>query len=168
MFVVLGLGSNKSFDSKTPQELLSCAVRRLSGFIKNLEVSSVYRSAAMYVTDQEDFFNMVVSGYYSGTPHQLLDQIHLVEAEYGRDRSKEIRNGPRSLDIDIELFGNLKVNETDLIIPHERMCERAFVLKPLVEVLKKSADDNKADIVFYEEKLKKIKDQKIECLSARN
>lgn len=122
----------------------------------------------MYVTDQEDFFNMVVSGNYSGTPHQLLDQIHLVEAEYGRDRSKEIRNGPRSLDIDIELFGNLKVNETDLIIPHERMCERAFVLKPLVEVLKKSADDNKADIVFYEEKLKKIKDQKIECLSAMN
>lgn len=122
----------------------------------------------MYVTDQEDFFNMVVSGNYSGTPHQLLDQIHLVEAEYGRDRSKEIRNGPRSLDIDIELFGNLKVNETDLIIPHERMCERAFVLKPLVEVLKKSADDNKADIVFYEEELKKIKDQKIECLSARN
>lgn len=168
MFVVLGLGSNRSFDSKTPVELLSCAVEKLSGFVENLEVSSVYRSAAMYVTDQEDFYNMVVSGNYSGTPHELLDQIHLIEAEFGRDRLKEIRNGPRSLDIDIEIFGNLKVKDADLIIPHERMTERAFVLAPLVEVLKKSADDNKADIVFYEEKLKKVKDQKIECLSANN
>lgn len=166
MFVVLGLGSNKSFDSRKPVELLSGAVRSLSEFIENLEVSSVYRSAAMYVTDQDDFYNMVATGDYSGTPRQLLDRIHLLEAEFGRDRTQEFRNGPRSLDIDIELFGDLKINEADLIIPHERMCERSFVLTPLVEVLKKSADDNKADIVFYEEKLKKIKDQKIERLSA--
>ena len=165
MFVVLGLGSNRSYDSLSCVQLLSLAVEKLGGFGKDIKAASIYRTAAMYVTDQDDFYNMVVSGEYEGSPRQLLESIHVVESELGRDRSKEIRNGPRSVDIDIELFGKLNVNENDLVIPHERMTERAFVLKPLLEILGKDADKVGADISFFEEKLALLGDQRIERIS---
>ena len=96
----------------------------------------------MYVENQKDFLNMTVYGFVADemTPYQLLDKIHVIEAEYGRDRSKEIRFGQRTLDIDIELFADLTINEPDLQIPHLRISERAFVLIPAIEVLKKTAD----------------------------
>ena len=112
-----------------------------------------------------DFYNMVVCGDYSGSCFQLLDDIHNVESSLGRDRSKEFRNGPRSLDVDIELFGNERVNTENLVVPHERMTERAFVLKPLLEILHKNADKFKAEISFYEEKLSHLSDQRIDMLS---
>lgn len=95
----------------------------------------------MYVTNQDDFYNMVLTGFYEGEPRDLLNKIHEVEASLGRNRDNEFRNGPRSLDIDIELFGNRRIVETDLIIPHERIHERAFVLVPLLEVLRNNADE---------------------------
>ena len=97
MFVVLGLGSNRSFESLSCTELLSMAIKRIGGFVEKLCVSSVYRTAAMYVTDQDDFYNMVVAGDFRGTPRQLLEKIHAVEAELGRDRAKEFRNVPSIL-----------------------------------------------------------------------
>lgn len=162
MRVILGLGSNRQFNGMSCVQVLDEAVRKLSNFVSNLEVSSVYRSQAMYVTDQDDFYNMVVCGDYSGTCRQLLDDIHSVESSLGRDRTREFRNGPRSLDVDIELFGNERINDTDLVVPHERMTERAFVLKPLLEVLRKNADKFKAEISFYEEKLSHLGNQRID------
>lgn len=148
------------------------AIERVGGFVENILVSSVYRTAAMYVTDQDDFYNMVVAGDFRGTPRQLLDKIHAVEAELGRDRTKEIRNGPRSIDIDIEIFGRETVSEKDLVIPHERLTERAFVLKPLLEILQimeRNADKRNTDIpfetVFLEEKLSALGEQRIDLLS---
>ena len=85
-----------------------------------------------------------------------------IEQKFGRDRSLEVRNGPRSLDIDIELFGNQTVKKENLVIPHERLLERAFVLAPFLEVLQKNADVNKADIEFYGKKLELLKDQRVE------
>ena len=119
----------------------------------------------MYVENQDDFYNMVVSGSFDGTPRELLDKIHAVEKSLGRDRSLEFRNGPRSLDVDIELFGNLVVHETDLIIPHERFFERAFVLVPLLDILRENADSNRNSIECYELRLKSLGDQRIslEC-----
>ena len=58
----------------------------------------------------------------------------------GRNRAKEIRFGPRSIDIDIEFFGDSEINDSDLQIPHPRLYERAFVLKPLLEILPKCSD----------------------------
>ncbi|WP_407396799.1 2-amino-4-hydroxy-6-hydroxymethyldihydropteridine diphosphokinase [Treponema sp.] len=172
MFVVLGLGSNRSFESHSCMSLLSMAIERIGGFVDNLCVSSVYRTAAMYVTDQDDFYNMVAAGDFRGSPRELLDKIHVVESELGRDRSREIRNGPRSIDIDIEIFGSETVDDGDLVIPHERLTERAFVLKPLLEILQiteKDADKLSTDIpftvAFLEKKLAALGDQRIEKLS---
>lgn len=165
MRVTLGLGSNKKYNGMSCVQILDEAVKKISTFVKNLEISSIYRTQAMYVTDQDDFYNMVVCGDYSGSCFQLLDDIHNVESSLGRDRSKEFRNGPRSLDVDIELFGNERVNTENLVVPHERMTERAFVLKPLLEILHKNADKFKAEISFYEEKLSHLSDQRIDMLS---
>ncbi len=159
--VVLGLGSNKSYKNLSPLQILSKACCELEKIISSLSVSSVYKTGAMYVTSQEDFYNMVVTGFYNESCEKLLEQIHSVEALYGRNREEEYRNGPRSLDIDIELFGKLSVKSNDLVIPHERMLERAFVLKPLLDISSKNADveSNKE---FYENKLKLLADQKID------
>ena len=140
--VVLGLGSNNSFNGMSPVELLAHAVNELREVLEEISVSSIYESKAMYVTDQNNFFNMAVMGHVSDeiTPYSLLNFIHKVEAKYGRDRSKEIRFGPRSLDIDIEEFGSVCLNEPDLILPHPRMAERQFVLLPVLEIFSKSAD----------------------------
>lgn len=141
--VLLGLGSNKNYDSHSPLELLSFAREELSVILKNCRFSSVYKTKAMYVEDQEDFYNMAAVGYIDESicAHDLLKKINEIEAKYGRNREKEIRFGPRSLDIDIELFGDETINTPDLQIPHIRMKERAFVLVPAIEILTDSADE---------------------------
>ncbi len=140
--VVLGLGSNKSFKGNNPLQTLHLAYLELSKLILDLVPSSVYITKAMYVTNQDDFYNMAVVGFVSDdkNPFELLDDIHEIEATLGRNRSKEIRNGPRSIDIDIELFGDEQIDTETLQIPHPRINERAFVLIPTIEVLKKTSD----------------------------
>ena len=141
--VLLGLGSNRSYNNKSPLELLACAGMELCCLMSDLHFSSVYKTPAMYVTDQEDFYNAAVIGYVQEDTDafDFLHKINEIEAKYGRDRAKEIRFGPLTLDIDIELFGDERINAPDLQIPHIRMEERAFVLIPSIEVLKYSADE---------------------------
>ncbi|MBR1913123.1 MAG: 2-amino-4-hydroxy-6-hydroxymethyldihydropteridine diphosphokinase [Treponema sp.] len=155
--IVLGLGSNRSYDGKTPQKLLAAACSELSWRVVDMKKSSLYRTKALYYTDQDDFYNMVVAGRFEGSAHDLLDFIHGIESKYGRNRAKEVRNGPRSLDIDIELFGQQVIREKNLVVPHERLLERAFVLVPLVEVLPSYAE-------IYEDALKKVSAQDIEVV----
>ena len=161
MFVVLGLGSNKSFDSLDSLHLLARACVLLKPLFSDFTFSSVYRTKPMYVTDQSDFFNMAVSGRTELSAHELLSKIHEIEAKLGRDRKSEIRNGPRTIDIDIELYGNEEIHFSDpcdpmknLEIPHPRISERAFVLLPLLEVLPQDADIRNRD--FFEKSLSKI------------
>lgn len=143
--VALGLGSNKAFDGRPPIKLLAGAVAELGKLLDGLECSGVYKTRAMYYEDQDDFYNLAVLGLVddNASAFDLLDAIHEIEARFGRDRSAEIRNGPRSVDIDIELYGSQKINAENLIVPHERLKERAFVLVPLVEILAKDADNIK-------------------------
>ena len=140
--ILLGLGSNKEFQGKRPLEILQCACRELAKLLDSPRFSSVYKTRAMYVEDQDDFYNMTVCGFVDDnlSAHELLKKINNIEAEYGRDRDKEIRFGPRPLDIDIELFGNETINTPDLEIPHPRIAERAFVLVPALEILTDTAD----------------------------
>ena len=145
--VLLGLGSNKEFHGKRPLELLQCACHELACLLNSPRFSSVYKTRAMYVEDQDDFYNMTAVGFVPDdtTPESLLKTTQKIEAEFGRDRSKEIRFGPRSLDIDIELFGNSKIDTPDLQIPHPRVKERAFVLVPAIEILDQSSDKSIRD-----------------------
>lgn len=145
--VALGLGSNRSFDGLSCMQILQGAVSELKKLLTGLEFSGVYKTRAMYYEDQDDFYNMAVLGYADDDGEkgafELLDAIHKIEARFGRDRSAEIRNGPRSLDIDIELYGDKTINAENLTVPHPRLKERAFVLVPLVEILAKDADNIK-------------------------
>lgn len=159
--VLFGLGSNKSFDNKTPLQLLESACVNLSGYLVKPSFSSVYKTKAMYVENQNDFFNMCVLGFVTDdlSAFDLLKITQKIEKEHGRNREKEIRFGSRSLDIDIELFGDEKINHPILQIPHPRVLERMFVLIPAIEVLKDSADEFiREEYIKNLEKLKKTED----------
>ena len=128
---VLGLGSNRG-DS---QNIILGAITELKKHLKGLCCASLYESEPLYVMEQPCFLNTAVSGLFSGSPKELLEIIHIIEASFGRDRSKEIRHGERSLDIDILIFGNIVYSSADLIIPHPGLKERRFALEPLLELL---------------------------------
>jgi 2-amino-4-hydroxy-6-hydroxymethyldihydropteridine diphosphokinase len=135
-FVVLGLGSNRG----NSREILSDAIHDLRGVLSGLKASSSYKTKPQDNTFQDDFLNLVVTGYFTGTPRELLAETARIETKYGRNRENENVKGPRTLDIDIELFGNISIHEPDLIIPHERLRYRQFVLVPLLELLPDYAD----------------------------
>jgi 2-amino-4-hydroxy-6-hydroxymethyldihydropteridine diphosphokinase len=115
-------------------------VRELSGILDGIVVSSLYLTAPQDYCDQDDFVNLVCVGRFAGSARDLLGKIHAIEASFGRDRSAEISKGPRTLDIDILLFGSDVVREPDLVIPHERMRFRQFALVPLLEIMPDCAD----------------------------
>ena len=142
--------------------MLRTACSLLSGLFDRMRYSSVYRTRAMYVTDQNDFYNAVVLGESDKTmtPRGLLGEIHRIETVLGRDRDREIRFGPRSMDIDIEFFNGQHISEPDLEIPHPRLTERAFVLVPMLEICKKSADC--IDMEQYATALQELPDQGVE------
>ena len=169
VFAVLGLGSNKSWGGLEPLALLSFACFRLKKlFVSDFRVSSVYISKAMYLEDQADFHNMCVSGFTSLSSAELLQKIHGIESFLGRKRENETRNGPRSIDIDIELYGTEKIDLFDskdkmknLQVPHPRLQERAFVLLPLLDVLPKDSDIlSKFQILEWLSQIKKKDEQK--------
>lgn len=170
--VLIGLGSNLSLKDFDSIHLLASACVLLQKFLKNLSPSSVYKTAPMYLENQNDFYNLVVGATFNGSPEILLEKLHIVENILGRNRALERRNGERTLDLDIELFGKEKLNSSTLIIPHERMLERAFVLKPFLELLSENADvkrsgqflNNKLtfDSKIVSQKLSNLSEQKIE------
>jgi 2-amino-4-hydroxy-6-hydroxymethyldihydropteridine diphosphokinase len=94
--------------------------------------SSLYRSAPVGHAPQPDFIN-AVARLETGLPaERLLAELQEIEARHGRTRS--FPNAPRTLDLDLLLFGNATLDTPMLRIPHPRMHERAFVLKPLLEI----------------------------------
>lgn len=95
-------------------------------------VSSLYRSAPVGHVDQPDFVNAVAAIETALSARDLLDALLDIERRYGRVR--DFPNAPRTLDLDIILYGSAGVNEPGLTIPHPRMSERAFVLVPLAEI----------------------------------
>ena len=97
-----------------------------------LSRSSLYRSAPVGYADQPDFINAVAIIETALAPHALLDALLNIERDNGRVR--EFPNAPRTLDLDIVLYGDRVVQDTGLTIPHARMLERAFVMVPLAEV----------------------------------
>lgn len=137
--VLLSLGSNVGDRLET----LIAAVFALEDVegLAVADVSGVYETPPWPppgepgAVDQEPFLNLVARGVTSLEPHELLAELQLVEAAFGRDRSREQRWGPRILDIDLLLHGERELETDELVVPHPRIAERAFVLVPLMEVL---------------------------------
>jgi 2-amino-4-hydroxy-6-hydroxymethyldihydropteridine diphosphokinase len=96
--------------------------------------SSDYRTPPWGLADQPPFVNLAIAVGTTLTPRALLDRALTVEAMFGRDRRKERRWGPRTLDIDIIAFDEIEIEEPGLTLPHPHLFERAFVLAPLAEI----------------------------------
>lgn len=97
-----------------------------------LKRSSLYKSAPIGRIDQPDFINAVAQIETAKKPHDLLSA--LLKIEHQHKRVREEINAPRTLDLDILIYGNLQYQDSTLILPHPRINQRAFVLQPLVEI----------------------------------
>lgn len=111
-------------------ELAANYIEQYCGAI--VQRSSLYETAAWGLHDQPDFYNQVLLINTNLEAPNLLEILLRIEYKMGRKR--EIKMGPRIIDIDILLFNNEILNEPDLIIPHPRMQDRKFVLMPLAEI----------------------------------
>ena len=126
----VGVGSNLN----DPRAQVLQAFTELDGLPNTRVVrkSSLYRSAPMGHAAQPDFVNAVVQVETGLPAERLLAELQAVEARHGRERS--FPNAPRTLDLDLLLYGNARIASQALTVPHPRMHERAFVLKPLLEI----------------------------------
>lgn len=127
----VGLGSNQSDPVSQLRDALS-AIGRLPG-TRISGCSSLYRSAPMGPQDQPAYLNAVVMLETTLAPLALLDGLQAIEQGQGRVRNGE-RWGPRTLDLDILLFGDQAIDDERLRVPHYHMHKRAFVLYPLAEL----------------------------------
>ncbi|SAK53173.1 2-amino-4-hydroxy-6-hydroxymethyldihydropteridinepyrophosphokinase [Caballeronia catudaia] len=125
----LGLGANLGDARQTLKDAVVCLAQQHT--ITVLAKSSVYRTAPIDASG-DDYFNCVVKLETSLPARSLLRLCHHIEEQFGRERP--YRNAPRTLDLDILLYGASSIDEADLVVPHPRMTERAFVLVPLVEL----------------------------------
>ena len=96
--------------------------------------SSDYRTPPWGLVDQPPFINACLKIATTLSPHALLDRAHAVERAFGRNRAREQRWGPRTLDIDLLTYDDVRLDEAGLTLPHPRLFERAFVLVPLAEI----------------------------------
>jgi 2-amino-4-hydroxy-6-hydroxymethyldihydropteridine diphosphokinase len=124
----IGIGSNVGDKKANCQR----AIELLQEADKVLAVSSLYYTEPVGYQEQEDFINAVVALETERSPAGLLAQCLALEEQLGRKRT--LRWGPRTIDLDILLYGEQVVNLPDLVIPHPQMAARKFVLVPLVEI----------------------------------
>ena len=126
----IGLGANLG----DPESQVRRAIQALGKLPRTclLAASSLYRSEALGVGEQPDFINAVAKLETTLTARELLDELLATETRFGRERPSP--GAPRTLDLDLLLYGDQVIAEPGLAVPHPRMHERAFVLAPLVEI----------------------------------
>jgi 2-amino-4-hydroxy-6-hydroxymethyldihydropteridine diphosphokinase len=128
---VVGLGSNVG----DRLGHLRAAVARIGGFCKVERASHVYETAPVGGPPQGAFYNAAVLVTYAGAPLDLLAALQGVERMLGRVRGEgEVRWGPRTIDLDVLWIEGLAMESDELTVPHPRLAERAFALRPLVDV----------------------------------
>lgn len=140
-YVLLGLGCNVALVANDGEEIegkkaqLNHAIGQLCAIPDSqiVDISSFYESEPAYYLDQEPFVNCVVLMRCGVPPKELLEYLHAIESSLGRVR--EIENGPRTCDIDILDYQMYAFETPELTLPHPRVCERDFVVKPLLELL---------------------------------
>lgn len=126
----IGIGANLGVPASTVRRAIA-AIGSVPD-TRMVVASSLYRTAPVGYLDQPDFVNAVAEVETCLDPVALLDQLLLIEARFGRERGA--RNAPRTLDLDLLLYGNRQLQSPQLTLPHPRMAERAFVLVPLAEI----------------------------------
>ncbi|TMH67276.1 MAG: 2-amino-4-hydroxy-6-hydroxymethyldihydropteridine diphosphokinase [Betaproteobacteria bacterium] len=126
----VGIGSNL----EEPRAQVSRAFDELARLPRTrlASRSSLYRTAPLGHADQPDFINAVAALDTELEAGELLAQLQAIENRHGRRRS--FRNAPRPLDLDLLLFGDARIARPELVVPHPRMHQRAFVLQPLLEI----------------------------------
>ncbi|MCB1875395.1 MAG: 2-amino-4-hydroxy-6-hydroxymethyldihydropteridine diphosphokinase [Chromatiales bacterium] len=127
----IGLGSNLG----RSQELLESAMAALAAVdgIESVRCSPLYRSRPQGPSDQPDYLNAVAELVTTLKPHGLLKELQAIESAHGRVRDGQIW-GPRTLDLDLLLYGDHVIDTPDLVVPHPRMADRDFVLRPLLDL----------------------------------
>jgi len=126
--VFIALGANLG----DPEHQLKEALARLRETLWVERVSSLYRTEPIGFREQPDFLNAVIAARTERTPRDVL--ALLVEIERALGRTRDVPQGPRTLDLDLLLYGDLRVAEPDLMLPHPRMTQRRFVLEPIAEI----------------------------------
>ncbi len=126
----IALGANLG----DPVQTVTAAIAALRGVPQTefLAASSLYRTAPVGLKHQPDFINAVVELIAVSPAPTLLQMLFEIEGRFGRQRS--VRNAPRTLDLDLLLFGDVISDDPELTLPHPRLHERAFVLAPLAEI----------------------------------
>ncbi|HMD77828.1 MAG TPA: 2-amino-4-hydroxy-6-hydroxymethyldihydropteridine diphosphokinase [Terracidiphilus sp.] len=130
----IGMGGNLASWAGGPEATLTAAALRLESLGRVVGRSSLYSTAPVGFAAQSRFVNSVVALETELEPQKLLQGLLVIEREFGRDRTAGFANGPRTLDLDILLLGELEISQPGLEIPHPRLAERAFVLVPLSEI----------------------------------
>ncbi|MCX6455877.1 MAG: 2-amino-4-hydroxy-6-hydroxymethyldihydropteridine diphosphokinase [Actinobacteria bacterium] len=128
MKIVLALGSNLG----DRESNLDQAISELEKIIEITHLSTLHETAPVGGPKQGDYLNAVLIGETQLDPHELLALTSKIETKLGRVR--EVRNGPRTVDIDLIVFGELQIKTPDLELPHPRAHEREFVLAPWLEI----------------------------------
>jgi len=126
--VLLALGSNLGHRINQLHNARQALVTRVTIGA----ASSIYETDPLYVPDQPAFLNMALRGSTDLSPQELLEFVKQCESDLGRTSS--VHFGPRIIDIDIIDYDGIQLNLPDLIIPHPRIHERAFVLRPLADI----------------------------------
>jgi 2-amino-4-hydroxy-6-hydroxymethyldihydropteridine diphosphokinase len=126
--VYISLGTNIEPRAENLQE----ALRNLRDVVVIHRISSIYETEPWGFTDQAWFLNQVVECEAAVSPEELLKLLKEIEEKMGRTAT--FRYGPRVIDLDILLYGNLVQKNSNLLIPHPSMTERAFVMVPMLEI----------------------------------
>ncbi|WP_142124616.1 2-amino-4-hydroxy-6-hydroxymethyldihydropteridine diphosphokinase [Pseudoxanthomonas sp. 3HH-4] len=129
----IGLGANLGDAAGTLRQAVIALGQREEVTVRRM--SRCYRTPAWGREDQPDFINAAVLLETSLSPRALLDLLLAVEADFGRHRIDGERWGPRTLDLDLLLYGDAVIDEPGLRVPHPHLHERAFALVPLLEVM---------------------------------
>ena len=126
----IALGANLG----DPVVTVRAAIGALRGLAQTefIAVSSLYRTAPVGLKNQPDFVNAVVELLAAASATTLLESLFAIEEHFGRQRS--VKNAPRTLDLDLLLYGDAISDDPQLTLPHPRLHERAFVLAPLAEI----------------------------------
>ncbi len=157
----IALGANLG----NPVATVTAAIVALRGLPQTefVAASSLYRTAPVGLKHQPDFINAVVELIAVPPAPTLLQTLFEIEGRFGRQRS--VRNAPRTLDLDLLLYGNQTSDDPELTLPHPRLHERAFVLAPLAEIAPQLFVPGRGVVA---ELLQRCADQKIEKLAAHS